>query len=44
MGADAIDERYFTLLPSGASTVTADEASMLAAVFGEDGELPARRV
>jgi hypothetical protein len=41
--ADAIDERYFTLLPSGASTVTTEEAAMLAAVFGEDGELPARR-
>jgi hypothetical protein len=42
--ADAIDERYFTLLPSGASTVTAEDAAMLAAVFDEDGELPALAV
>jgi hypothetical protein len=40
--ADALDETYFRLLPSGQSTVTAEEAAMLAAVFGEDGELPAR--
>jgi hypothetical protein len=32
----------FRLLPSGQSTVTAEEAAMLAVVFAEDGELPAR--
>jgi hypothetical protein len=42
LAADALDETYFRLLPSGQSTVTAEEAAMLAAVFGEDGELPAR--
>jgi hypothetical protein len=42
--ADAIDERYFTLLPSGTSTITADEVAILADVFGEDGEMPARRM
>jgi hypothetical protein len=34
--ANALDETYFRLLPSGQSTVTAEEAAMLAAVFGED--------
>jgi len=42
LAADALDETYFRLLPSGQSTVTAEEAAMLAAVFAEDGELPAR--
>jgi hypothetical protein len=40
--ADALDDTYFRVLPSGQSTVTAEEAAMLAAVFAEDGELPAR--
>jgi CHC2 zinc finger len=40
--ADALDENYFRLLPYGQSIVTTEEATMLAAVFGEDGELPAR--
>jgi hypothetical protein len=42
--ADTIDEHYFRLLPSGQSAVTAEEAAMLAAVFGDDGELPARQL
>jgi hypothetical protein len=40
--ADALDETYFRLLPSGQSTVTPEEAAMLATIFAEDGELPAR--
>jgi hypothetical protein len=40
--ADAVDDGYFRLLPSGQSTVTPEEAAALAAVFAEDGELPAR--
>ena len=47
--ADMIDETYFRLLPSGASTVTPEEAVMLAGVFGErrrvagaDGLTPGR--
>ena len=40
--ADALDDAYFRLLPSGQSTVTPEEAAVLAAVFAEDGELPAR--
>jgi hypothetical protein len=40
--ADALDDTYFRVLPSGQSTVTAEEAAMLAVVFAEDGELPAR--
>jgi hypothetical protein len=39
---DALDDTYFRLLPSGQNTVSAEEAAMLAAVFAEDGELPAR--
>jgi hypothetical protein len=42
--ADAINEGYYRLLPSGQSTVSTEEAAMLAAVFGEDGELPARKL
>jgi hypothetical protein len=38
--AGAIDDAYFRLLPSGTSSVTAEEVAALAAVFGEDGELP----
>ena len=41
---ESLDETYFRLLPSGASEVTAEEAEMLAAMFGENGELPARRL
>jgi hypothetical protein len=40
--AHALDDTYFRVLPSGQSTVTAEEAAMLAALFAEDGELPAR--
>ena len=39
---DAVDETLFRLLPSGVTTIMAEEAAMLAAVFGEDGEMPAR--
>jgi hypothetical protein len=39
---DALDDTLFRLLPSGVTTITAEEAAMLAAVFGEDGEMPAR--
>jgi hypothetical protein len=38
---DSLDDTYFRLLPSGAP-VTDMEAKMLAAVFGEAGEMPAR--
>jgi hypothetical protein len=40
--ADALDENYFRLLPYGQSVVTTEEATMLAAMFGEDDEVPAR--
>jgi hypothetical protein len=40
--AEALDDAYFRLLPSGQSTVTPEEAAVLATVFAEDGELPAR--
>jgi hypothetical protein len=42
LAADALDDTYFRLLPSGQSAVTAEVAAMLAVVFAEDGELPAR--
>jgi hypothetical protein len=40
---ESIDEQYFRLLPSGQSAVTDQEVAILADVFGDDGELPARR-
>jgi hypothetical protein len=40
---ESLDETYFRLLPSGSIEVAAEEAAMLAAMFGENGELPARR-
>ena len=39
---ESIDAQYFRLLPSGQSVVTDEEAAMLAAIFDENGELPAR--
>jgi hypothetical protein len=42
--SDSIDERYSGFLPSGESTVPAEEAIMLAKVFGDDGELPAKQL
>jgi len=41
---ESLDETYFRLLPSESSELTGEEAAMLAAMFGEDGELPARRL
>ena len=41
---ESLDESYFRLLPSGSIEVAAEEAAMLAAMFGENGELPARRL
>jgi hypothetical protein len=40
--AESLDDTYFQLLPSGASPVTELEAKTLAAVFGENGEIPTR--
>jgi hypothetical protein len=42
--SDSIDEQYFRLLPSGQSAVTDEEAAMLGRVFGENGQLPAKRM
>jgi hypothetical protein len=44
LAADAIDETYFRLLPADVSIIRAEEAVMLATVFAENGEIPARRV
>lgn len=43
-GADAIDPLLLALLPKGAATVADTEAALLAALFGEDGEMPAHRL
>jgi hypothetical protein len=40
LSRNALDDSYFRLLPS--SSVMAEEAAMLTAVFGKDGEMPAR--
>jgi hypothetical protein len=42
LAPDSLDDAYFRLLPSGTTPVTAMEAKTLAAVFGENGEMPAR--
>ena len=44
LAADALDDGYFRIWPAGASIIRADEAAMLAGVFAENGEIPARRV
>jgi hypothetical protein len=41
---ESIDEQYFRLLPAGQRTITDEEAAMLESVFGENGELPAKRL
>jgi hypothetical protein len=41
---ESLDEDYFRLLPSGSNELTAEEAAILAAVFGEEGELPAKQL
>jgi hypothetical protein len=41
---ESLDETYFRLLPSGASEVSIEEAAILADMFGENGDLPARRL
>lgn len=44
LAADALDDSYFRLLPAGVNIIMADEAAMLASLFGDDGELAARRL
>lgn len=44
VAADTIDQTYFRLSPAGVGTIMANEAAMLAAVFGENGDIPARLV
>jgi hypothetical protein len=40
LGPDQIDGGYLRMLPSGRTTLTAEEVGMLTAIFAEDGELP----
>jgi len=42
--AEQIDEKYSCLLPSRKSEITADEIAELASIFGEGGEMAARRL
>ena len=42
LAPDSLDDTYFRLLPAAVAPVTEMEAKMLAAVFGEAGEMPAR--
>ena len=39
-----VDDRYFEMLPRGETAITAEEAAVLARVFGKNGELPAERL
>jgi plasmid maintenance system antidote protein VapI len=39
-----VEDRYVAMLPRGQNEITAEEAAMLARVFGKNGELPAERV
>jgi hypothetical protein len=41
---ESIDEQYFCLLPAVQAAVTDEDVAMLAIVFGEEGELPARHL
>ena len=41
---ESIDEQYFRLLPSGQKSVTDEDAAMLAMIFDDSGELPAKRM
>ena len=39
-----VEDRYIAMLPRGQTEITAEEAVMLARVFGKNGELPAERL
>ena len=39
-----VDDRYFAMLPRGETEFTAEEATVLARVFGKNGELPAEQL
>jgi hypothetical protein len=39
-----VEEQYFAMLPRGQTEMIAEEAAMLARVFGKNGELPAQRL
>lgn len=43
-GPEAIDPLLLELLPTGAAEVAEHEARLLAAIFAEDGEMPAHRL
>ena len=39
-----VEEQYVAMLPRGQTEIIAEEAAMLARVFGKNGELPAQRL
>jgi hypothetical protein len=39
-----VDDRHVAMLPRGQTEITAEDAAMLARIFGKDGELPAERL
>ena len=39
-----VDDRYFAMLPQGQTEITEEEATVLARVFGKNGEMPAERL
>src|SRR5688572_21824601 len=39
-----VEEQYVAMLPRGRTEIIAEEAAMLARVFGKNGELPAQRL
>ena len=44
LSPEQMDPTYWTLLPRREESVTADEATALALIFGEHGELPAQKI
>jgi hypothetical protein len=44
LAAHHVDEQYFAMLPTGRTEITAEEAMELVRIFGEDGEMEAKRL
>ena len=44
LGAESLDTAYFTLLPKREEVLSAEEIAELSLIFGEDGEVPVKRL
>src|SRR5665647_999153 len=44
LGPHQVDERYFEMLPTGVTEITAEQDAELARMFGKNGVLPAERL